>query len=161
MSKELNRSQVTFLNEIETINLDLNRISDSRANFLVGVSGLILTIAMTQIFSSSGWHRIGFATVAIACFISILLSITVIRPRSGISDKNNMYYLGILKNTKQTYEKIIKNVLNDRNKIVKEYANEIYDLSEQLQKRFRILCYATDVLVVGLAIGMFMIIFMI
>jgi hypothetical protein len=158
MKKELSWSQLNFLNESLNVNLAMNNIVDGRANFLAALSGIMLTIALTQVFTASGWDRIGFGAISMTCFIVAFLAIGVIRPRIRVFDTNNMYYLGILQHSEEKYGKIVKNIISDGDKIVNEYVDEVYDLSKELKIKFRLLQYAADVLAVGLAVGMALII---
>jgi len=155
---EMAESRSDFLGDMLSVNLAMNQIVDGRANFLAGLSGIILTIALTQVFTATGWDRIGFSVVSATCFIVAFLSIGVIRPRIRVFNTNNMYYLGILKNSRQKYRDTIRRVLESDSKIIDEYVDEVYDLSKELQIKFRLLRYAADVLAAGLAIGMILII---
>lgn len=105
---ELDVRQSNFLGDLLSINLAMNNIVDGRANLLAGLSGIILSISLTQVFAASGLDRIGFSVVSITCFIVAFFAIGVIRPRIRVFNTNNMYYLGILKNSEVQYKKLLR-----------------------------------------------------
>ncbi len=158
MPKKLEWQHVAFLGNVLETNLAMNEIVDGRANFLAGLSGIMLTIALTQVFTSAGWDRAGFSVLSLTCFVVAFLAIGVIRPRIRVFNKNNMYYLGIVKNSRENYRKLMKSLIKDGNKVIDEYVDEVYDLSKELKIKFKLLRYAADVLAIGLAAGMTLII---
>lgn len=125
---------------------------------MTGLVGLMLTISLTQIFTTIGWHRAGFIIVTVTCFLVMLISIGAIRPRLNVVKTNKMYCLGILSSPQWQYTKDIKKILQNSDEMVETYVNEIYNLSRVLKRRFNMLRYAADILAVGLAIGMLIII---
>jgi hypothetical protein len=148
---------IWFLKSILETNMELNTISNQLAQFLAGLSGVIMAITLTQIFASSGTQKIGFLIITLTCFIVIFISIGVIRPKIGKNKLNLMYYKGILKLTKEKYIREVNLAIRNDKKFVEEFCEEIYDLSLELKQKFRIIRLGADVLAVGLFIGIIMV----
>lgn len=160
MEKPGEQERIMFLDSILQSQMNLNDVADDRANFLIGISGIMLTIALTQIFITTGAHKLGFMIISITAFLVCFVTIGVIRPRIRGNTENKMYYLTLLNYSKNGYKKHIYEIVKDRKKIIDEYVNEIYDISLELKKRFDLIRRAADILAIGLAISMIFIIFM-
>ncbi len=155
VSEELN-----FLDQVIGINLSLNDLVDDRASFLSGIAGIIAVVALTQLFSSTGLTRIGFLVVALTGLVTIFLSVGVVRPKSLKKQRVNlMYYGGICHYDEKKYYSMIKDVLDNKEDMVKEYVKEIYDISEELKARFKLIRRTSDILVTGLIAGFILILF--
>jgi hypothetical protein len=149
------------LGDILHLHMTLNEICDHKANFLLGVSGIILTIALTKISSEQTMSdpiiKFGFLIIIIATLISAILSILATKPKIGKKFKRiNLFYYAnfIQKLSRDEYVKEIQNLLKDKDKIEKQYAEEIYDFGcYDLAPRFKKINIAVTVLLTGLIIG--------
>jgi hypothetical protein len=152
--------EVNFLDQIIAINLSLNDLVDDRASFLSGIAGIIAVVALTQLFSTTGLVRIGFLVVTLTGLVTIILSVGVIRPTSlKLKRVNLMYYGGISHYEEKKYYSMIKDTLESKEDMIKEYVKEIYDLSEELKARFKLIRRTGDILVTGLIAGFILILF--
>jgi hypothetical protein len=152
--------KVNFLDQVIAINLSLNDLVDDRASFLSGIAGIIAVVALTQIFSSTGLIRIGFLVVTLTGLVTIVLSVGVIRPKSlKLKRVNLMYYGGICHYDEKKYYSMIKDTLESREEMIKEYVKEIYDLSEEIKVRFKLIRRTGDILVSGMVAGFVIILF--
>jgi hypothetical protein len=152
--------EVNFLDQIIAINLSLNDLVDDRASFLSGIAGIIAVVALTQLFSATGLVRIGFLVVTLTGLVTIILSVGVIRPKSlKLKRVNLMYYGGISHYDEKKYYSMIKDALESKEDMIKEYVKEIYDISEELKARFRLIRRTGDILVTGLVAGFILILF--
>jgi hypothetical protein len=149
VSEELN-----FLDQVIAINMSLNDLVDERASFLSGIAGVIAVVALTQIFSMSGLARIGFVVITLTGLVTIILTVGVIKPKSlKLKRINLMYYGGICHYEEKKYYFMIKNTLEKKEDMIKEYVKEIYDLSQELKARFKLIRRIGDILVSGLILG--------
>ncbi|MBI4017377.1 MAG: hypothetical protein HY366_00330 [Candidatus Aenigmarchaeota archaeon] len=135
-----------------------NEIADHRANILVVMSGLILSFSITQLRDVTGVDKTAFGLISAVSFLTIFITIGVIRPKIGHSKTNTMYHLAIVKFGRDAYEKELLKTVKDVNLIVGEYAEEIYDFSLELRARFRMIRTAADILAAGLAVGLLLLI---
>jgi hypothetical protein len=146
--------EVNFLDQIIAINMSLNDLVDDRASFLSGIAGIIAVVALTQIFSTTGLVRIGFIVIILTGLVTIILSVGVIRPKQlKLQRINLMYYGGICNYEEKKYYSMIKNILEKKEDTIKEYVKEIYDLSQELKARFKLIRRTGDILVSGLIAG--------
>jgi len=150
--------EVNFLDQIIGINMSLNDLVDDRASFLSGIAGIIAVVALTQIFSTTGLIKIGFLVITLTGLITIILSVGVIRPKQlKLKRVNLMYYGGICHYEEKKYYSMIKNTLRKKEDMIKEYVKEIYDLSEELKARFKLIRRIGDILVSGFIAGFILI----
>lgn len=145
---------IEFLKSIIDTNMQINDVAHESADFLAGLSGVIMAISLTQIFSAVGLHKIGFMIISITGFIVVFFSIGVVRPKIGKSKLNLMYYKGLLNISKENYRKQIHSALKNNKKIVDEFCEEIYDLSIELKAKFRMIRTGADILAIGLLVGL-------
>lgn len=152
--------EVNFLDKVIEINLSLNDLVDERASFLSGIAGIIAVVALTQLFSASGLVRIGFLVITLTGLVTIILSVGVIRPKSlKLKRVNLMYYGGICHYDEKKYYSMIKDTLENKEDMVKEYVKEIYDISQELKARFKLIRRTGDILVSGMIAGFIIILF--
>ena len=150
----MDEAKIDFLKSILETNMELNDVAHESADFLSGLSGIILAISLTQIFSATGYAKYGFSIISLTCFIVVFFSIGVIRPKIGQSKINLMYYRGLLRFPRAEYLKYLKNTLKSEEKVVKEFSDEIYDLSLELRHKYSMIRKGADILAVGLLVGM-------
>lgn len=150
---------VTFLDRIVETNMNLNEVVEQGADILAGLSGVILAIVLTQVYSTTGIQKIGFIIISITSFLVLLLAIGAIRPKTKPKRTNQMYYLGVLELDREEYRKEIFDTIDKKEDLINEYIDEIYDLAEELKPKFKMLKLGFDLLVIGLLIGFIFIIF--
>ena len=144
---------IEFLKSTLETNMELNDVAHESTDFLSGLSGVVMAISLTQVFSATGLQKMGFVVISLTCFIVIFFSIGTIRPKIGQNKMNLMYYKGLLKlSRKRYYEEMCKAMKSDK-KIIETYCNEIYDLSEELKAKYKMIRRGADVLAVGLVVG--------
>ena len=149
----MNQVKIEFLKSVLETNMELNDVAHESADFLAGLSGIIMAITLTQIFSATGLQRIGFIIISLTCFIVIFFSIGIIRPKIGVDKNNLMYYKGILRLLRKEYTSKIISITKNERKIIEEFANEIYDLSMELREKNKMIKRGADILATGLFIG--------
>lgn len=158
--EKLQQGQVV-LKDILDLQMRLNVISDQKASFIMGISGIILTIIVAEILPDldkfNFFAQIGIASIFLGCFIPLIYSIKIINPKMGERKRKDLfYYNSFLKNCKtgEVYVKDIKKLLNNEDDIIELYAMQIYDLSELVLKpKFNHLKKATNILLLGLILG--------
>ncbi len=150
-----------FLDKIIDVNMDLNNLADLRTNFLSGTAGVILTLSLTQIFNSTGLREIGFIIISITSLITVIIGVGAIRPKGHMKSqkkKNLMYYHSIINYGREKFDGLLKHALKTEENITDEYVQEIFELSEELKRRFYLIKLAADVLIAGLILGFILII---
>jgi len=153
----------TVLSDILNLHMQLNNTCDKKANFTLGIAGIILIITLTKmvdIFDPTLDYNILVKIVLIiTIFTSLLaaiLSVFSIKPKIEDKDRLNLFYYGSFCNmiTRDEYESEIKNLLTDKEKIIKQYSDEIYDLGKHdLMPRFENIKWATRILIISLIFG--------
>lgn len=149
----MGEKQIEFLKSTLETNMQLNDIAHESADFLAGLSGVIMAVSLTQIFTATGFHKIGFGIISLTGFIVIFFSIGVMRPKIGMKKLNMMYYKGLLGFPRDRYAKEMYAVIKSDKKIVETFCDEIYDLSIELRAKYKMIRRGADILAAGLIIG--------
>lgn len=151
----------TTLGDILNLHMQLNDTCDKKANFIFGLSGIILLISLTKLldFINLDIHigiKIGLVITIVTSLISAICSAYVIKPKIKNSDRINLFYYGSFcdKLTRYRYEEELQKIIKNPEELIKQYSNEIYDLGqEDLKPRFEKLNTASRILISGLIIG--------
>ncbi len=53
----IKEAQLDFLKSILETNMELNDVAHESADFLSGLSGIVLAISLTQVFAASGYAK--------------------------------------------------------------------------------------------------------
>lgn len=172
MDKKIKKKDPSFslservMHDILNLDIQLNKICDNKANYLLGISSIIITLSLSKIsgFDNSihPAQKWGFIIMCLAALISAIISVDVLKPKIGKNFKklNLFYYANFLeKLSREEYVKQIRHLLNDKNMIEDQYASEIYDFAYyDLSSRFKKIKLATEVLLGGLVISVILII---
>lgn len=89
------------LGDILKLHMRLNETCDKKANYILGISGLILIFMLTQFlqtFNSTFTYdisvKIGFIITILLTLTSAILSVFVIKPTIENADRLNLFYYG-------------------------------------------------------------------
>jgi hypothetical protein len=150
--------QISFLDSILYNHVEQNNRLDQKASFLLGISGLIFTLTLTQliIFKETNLERISLFIIALSSLASSILAIWTIRPPFTEQHEKPtlMFYRGFKKLTMEDYKKKLLEVIQDKEKLVGAYAKEIFCLSKvALKPKYKLIKKASWFLTIGLITG--------
>ena len=147
-----------FLQSIVDVNISLHEKVYDHCSILIVISGLILTISLTQLATATFLGKIGFTIIAITCGLSAITCLFIIRPKASDNPLNRMYYGGVLKiKCEKDYVNELKRITKDKDEIIEHFAREVYDLAPILRYKYRLVKTVVDIFVIGLVIGAFVI----
>lgn len=119
-----------IITSILSLNQDIVRMADTKSSFLIGISGLILSliVQMDKTYFSPLKLYIIYVSIFLLTF-STISQMIVIYPRSNgnVNERNTIYYKGILKFNRDRYLEYIKESSQDR--ILTDYIHSTYDLA--------------------------------
>ncbi|MCX7779139.1 MAG: DUF5706 domain-containing protein [Patescibacteria group bacterium] len=148
--------QLNFIRDAYLHQREQRGVFDTKASFLVGVSGIIFALSMGRT------EKIGFLIIAVAALISLILTIWAVsypfpRPSKGVFSL--LCWSGFIGFKNGEYEKKIKEVISSEEKMAQEYLKEIYALSKySIEPKAKMVRTASFILSLSLIAGLFILI---
>ena len=146
--------------------LSLSQIADNKANTLISVNAIIISIVLSTLFPKldsnpfliyPGFTLLGFSiiTVIISIFSTVPNTTHGKLSRDAIVEKKgNLLFFGNFHSmTLEDYEWGISEVMNDRTYLYKNLTRDLYFLGKVLNKKYRLLRYSYFSFVIGLFIS--------
>lgn len=148
-----------------TNHITLGDIADKKANTILSVNAIIVSIALSVLFpklDSPSNNYLIYPTIVLlmAAVISMILSIAVTRPRittgkfskdDVVQRKVNIIFFGNFhKMQLQEFEWAMKEVLNDREYIYGILTKDLYFLGKVLAMKYTILRYTYTFFIIGI-----------
>jgi hypothetical protein len=160
--KELG-SEIHFLKDNLTKQYDTYHHYETRANFTLAISSGLLFFAITQLIAHPDLG-LGLCVIIFTAFLSMVLSLLTIKPPKFMRKKRQseslFYHSNIFDQTSSGFVKKVLKTSSSREEIIKEYAQEIYNLVNYSIKPRRIFSqYITNILVIGITIGLIIFLF--
>ena len=148
--------------------LKLSDIADTKANILLSVSAIILSIALSSLFpkldKEDNYYLI-YPTLffLLVTVITMIFSILSTRPKvtSGnftkediVNRKVNLLFFGnFYKMPLEDFQKGMTDLMSDRDYLYKSLMNDLYYLGIVLEKKYRLLRIAYNIFMVGIIIS--------
>lgn len=153
----------SLLRDTLKLQIELNKICDNKANFILGISGVLIVLSLSQVTESVfALKNIGFLVIILSSFFSAALSVYAIKPKNKKRIKRaDVFFFGSFLEiyTREEYVEKHLEILSNPTEWAEQYASEIYDFAkEDLQPRFLEVKKASLVLLSGLTLGIFIII---
>lgn len=150
--------EINFLDSILYNHVEQNNRLDQKASFLLGVSGLIFTLTISEllIFQETSLEKASLLIIALSALASCILAIWTIRPPFSEQHErpNLMFYRGFGKLCLEDYKKKLLEVIQDKEKLVGSYATEVYALYQAaIRPKYKLIKKASWILTVGLSVG--------
>jgi len=136
--------------------LDLSTLADNKANIMLSVNALLITIVMPLAASyvrDNVYGLIPMATLLLTCLSSMVFATLATRPihmggktdeRSIQEGKSNLFFFGnFFKMPYERYEKGMLEVVSDESKLDSSIMRDLYFLGASLGRKYRLLriCY--------------------
>ena len=147
-------------------NMDLSALADSKANIMISINGIIISIIIASIspkIDSNPWLLIPTSVLLLSCMVSISMAVLAARPRlnsryidleSVRNNSANILFFGNFVNMREDDFIIgMKELLQDNDRLYVNMMRDIYGLGTVLEKKFRFLRTSYNVFMVGLITG--------
>ncbi|UTW61885.1 hypothetical protein KFE98_18005 [bacterium SCSIO 12741] len=169
-NKELrpDRGIETMFRTTSRNHLQLSAIADNKANILISINSIILSILFTVMFRKlEEYPYLVIATVLLTvfCLITIVIAILATRPHVNqgifskedvIQKKNNLLFFGNFHQMPvEDYEWAMREVMADANYLYDSLIRDIYYLGVVLGKKYRYLRIAYTVFMIGIVLSGF------
>lgn len=146
---------------------NLSQMADSKANILISVNAIILSIVISTLFTKLGANsnlQIPVILLVTVCVTVIVFSILATRPNVNhgkfteddiLSKRTNLLFFGnFFKMTLPDYDWAMNEMLNDKNYLYSSIVKDNYFLGIVLAKKYRLLRIAYNIFMYGLIITM-------
>lgn len=146
--------------------IDLTNIADGKANIMLSINALIITIAMPLLISeveNSPYLALPIGILLLTCVLSIIFAALATRPikTNGITPlekiKNpgsNIFFFGNFHKMRiEDYHTGLKEVLADEKVLEQSIFNDLYYLGLALGKKFELLRICYMVFMVGIVLS--------
>ena len=147
--------------------IDLTNIADNKANIMLSINAIIITITMPLLMShvkSNGYHLvIPTAILLITCVTSIIFAALATRPikmngktkSDSLTDRrNNLFFFGNFYNMDLLdYQDALNKVISDQRVLDQSIQNDLYYLGSALGIKFKLLRKCYLVFMLGIAIS--------
>ncbi len=148
--------------------LNLSRIADNKANTLISVNGIIISIVISALFPKMDsnpfliYPGISLTTFSILTIITAILS-TIPKATNGVVTREevsrkegNLIFFGNFHNMSlDDYEWAVDELMNDREYLYKSLTRDLFFLGKVLNRKYTLLRYSYYLFVTGLVISIF------
>lgn len=162
-AKEFGRGVETMFRTSYRMHVDLASLADSKANILISINGLIISVILAALaprIRTELWLFAPTAVVLCTCLAAISLAILAARPRvtrpapgAATAGENLMFFGGFLPMGPDAYEREVLASIRQPERLYSGMARDIYALGQVLDRKFRLLRLAYTIFMVGLAVG--------
>ena len=146
---------------------NLSQMADSKANILISVNSIILTIVISTLFTkleNNSNLQIPVILLVVVCVSAIVFSILATRPnithgtftQEDIHNKrtNLLFFGNFFKMSLPDYDWAMQEMLNDRNYLYSSIVKDNYFLGVVLAKKYKLLRIAYNIFMFGLILAM-------
>ena len=146
--------------------LDLSALADTKANIMISINGLILSIIIAGVgprIDANPWILYPVIVLLLVCLVSMVFAILSARPRVSRHEvtlddvrenKTNILFFGNFANmTEREYVEGMEELLQSGERIYHNMIRDIYGIGSVLLTKYRMLRYAYTVFMVGLVVS--------
>ncbi|MFT7592370.1 MAG: putative metal-dependent HD superfamily phosphohydrolase [bacterium] len=146
--------------------MNLSRIADNKANTLIGVNGIIISIVLSTLFPKMDSNPflvypglflliVSILTIILAIFSTIPKTTHGIITRKEVEDKkgNLIFFGNFHKMSLEDYEWGIDELMKDKDYLYKSLTRDLYFLGKVLNRKYTLLRWSYSIFVVGLVVA--------
>ena len=147
-------------------NMDLTSLADAKANIMISVNGLIVSILIASLapgFEKNPWLLVATTLFLIGCLVSLVYAVLAARPRvqtnvvtveSALKNRTNLLFFGNFNHMSQSeYVFAMKEVVQDPTQIYEMMMKDVYGIGSVLQKKYELLRKSYTLFIAALVVG--------
>lgn len=163
------RGVETMFRSAYRAHLDLTSLADAKANIMISINGLILSIILAAIapkLDTNTWLVVPTVVMLISCVVAIVFAVLAARPRGkpaqnltlaeALSQDVNLLYFG---NSAQLSEDDfvagLTEMVQDTDILYRNMMRDIYGMATVLKRKFGLLRSSYTVFMFGISISVF------
>lgn len=170
------RGVETMFRSAYRAHLDLTALADTKANIMISINGLILSIIIASIapkIDSNAWLVVPTVIMLVGCVIAIIYAVLAARPRLSPSegltleeamreDANLLFFGNASQLSEEEFLQGLEWVLTDRDAVYRSMMRDLYGMARVLTKKFMLLRTSYTVFMIGIAVSVlaFIIVFL-
>jgi len=148
------------------VNMDLSSLADAKANIMISINGLIVSIMIASIapgIEKNPWLLIPTSLFLLGCLVSLVFAVlaarprvqsTVVTPAQVIKQRKNLLFFGNFSHMSETeFVDTLKEVVMDSTRTYEMMMKDIYGVGSVLQKKYRMLQRSYSAFLVALVVG--------
>ena len=148
------------------VNMDLTSLADAKANIMISINGLIVSILIASIapgMEKNPWLFIPTSLFLLGCLISLVFAVLAARPRvqmqevtpaMALSKRMNLLFFGNFSHMSSgEYVDVMKEVVLDPTRTYEMMMKDIYGVGVVLQKKYQMIRASYTVFLVALIVG--------
>ena len=156
----------TMFRSAYRVNMDLSSLADAKANIMISINGLIVSILIASIapkVDANPWLYYPTSLFLIGCLASLVYAVLAARPRvqsmavtkeSALQNRTNILFFGNFSHMTQTdYVDAMKEVVQDPTQIYEMMMKDVYGIGAVLQKKYRLLRRSYTIFIAALVVG--------
>jgi Pycsar effector protein len=157
--------ETMFRNSYRT-HIDMSGLADSKSNIMISINGLIMSIIIASIspgIDTNPWLLLPTSVLLIGCLASLVFAVLAARPRvtSRVvtledvrASRANILFFGSFVNLpEEDYITGMTELMQNPDELYLNMMRDLYGLGNVLQRKFRLLWYAYNLFMGGLATG--------
>lgn len=148
------------------VNMDLSSLADAKANIMISINGLIVSIMIASIapgIEKNPWLLIPTSLFLLGCLISLVFAVlaarprvqsTVVTPEEVITKRKNLLFFGNFSHMNESqFVDTLKEVVMDSTRTYEMMMKDIYGVGSVLQKKYEMLQRSYSAFLVALVVG--------
>lgn len=156
----------TLFRSAYRVNMDLSSLADAKANIMISINGLIVSILIASIapkVDANPWLYIPTSLFLVGCLASLVFAVLAARPRvqsmvvtkeMALRNRTNILFFGNFHHMSQLdYVDAMKQVVQDPTQIYEMMMKDIYGIGSVLQKKYLMLRRSYTIFIVALVVG--------
>ena len=160
------RGVETLFRSSYRVNMDLSSLADTKANIMISINGLIVSILIASIapkVDANPWLLVPTSIFLIGCVVSLVYAVLAARPRiqtrhvtleEAREGSTNMLFFGNFAHIQQSeFVLVMKELMQDPDNLYEMMITDIYGVGSVLQKKYRLLRTSYSAFMLALIIG--------
>lgn len=157
----------TMFRSTYRVHLDLTSLADSKANIMISINGLILSIILAAIapkIDTNAWLVIPTVVMLVSCVVAIIFAVLAARPRGKPQenltldevlgkDVNLLYFGNSSQLSEQDFIVGLTKMVENLDDLYRNMMRDIYGMATVLSRKFALLRTSYTVFMIGVSVS--------
>jgi hypothetical protein len=157
----------TMFRSTYRVHLDLTSLADSKANIMISINGLILSIILAAIapkIDTNAWLVFPTVTMLVSCVVAIIFAVLAARPRGKPQanltlddvlnrDVNLLYFGNSSQLSEGDFITGLTRMVENQDDLYRNMMRDIYGIASVLSRKFALLRTSYTVFMVGVSVS--------
>ena len=157
----------TMFRSTYRVHLDLTSLADSKANIMISINGLILSIILAAIapkIDTNAWLVFPTVTMLVSCVVAIIFAVLAARPRGKPQanltlddvlnrDVNLLYFGNSSQLSEGDFITGLTRMVENQDDLYRNMMRDIYGMASVLSRKFALLRTSYTVFMIGVSVS--------